>query len=74
MTVRFIIRPSVPEDAERVGKLAHAMESEFWPGQAASLDVTPLTTAARRLRYNDNGLWAFAASIKSGSIVGHADR
>ena len=56
MRDRFNFRPSVPEDAERVGKLAHAMESEFWPGQAASLDVTRFTTAARRLRYNDNGL------------------
>jgi GNAT superfamily N-acetyltransferase len=70
MTVRFIIRPSVPEDAEGVGRLAHALECELWPDQAATLDETRFTTAARRLLNSDSGLWAFVACVGNGPMVG----
>ncbi len=70
MTNGITIRPSVPADAERIGKLTHAMECELWPDQAASLDETRFTTAARDLLHADRGLWAFVACLPDGQIIG----
>ncbi len=70
MADEIIIRPSVPADAQMVGKLTHAMECELWPNKATSLDETHFVAAARELLYNNRGLWAFVACLPSGKMIG----
>lgn len=66
MTNEITIRPYVPADAERVGKLTHAMECELWHDKAGSLDERRFTNAARDLLHTDLGLWALVACLSNG--------
>jgi GNAT superfamily N-acetyltransferase len=68
MTPPIVVRPAGPEEAERVGKLAHELLVELYPD--TELEQKFFTDAARTLLGNSGGVWAFLATTNDARDVG----